>query len=327
MGIEELTPSIRADKEAFEKALDELGWTRRQYNNKIKRLGISLSDKTSTKNFLNDALKKIGSSFRYKNIMQAPTKIATEVRMGGVQPGRVGAPANEKIWSDGAKVQKVAEKKFKNVTDQRKFFVDTMKKLYKNVPKKEILHIFKNILRGIRSLNPYMLGTDIQMKLIEDPDYMNAIGFGESEPLTYKGGGMADIYEMTKPLGYKNGGDVETIPSKHLFSPDDINTIKNMLKSEMLRQNSQDINTDKIAYQFMAEMGYKPTEENLKGVQDAITMGIFDAQNELDRENTSDLGRLVGTARDKYQTFKKSEDKMGLIRNKIEEGLGALWQK
>ena len=135
-----------------------------------------------------------------------------------------------------------------------------------------------------------------------------------------------DIDYMTRPLNYRDGGEVETIPSKHQFSSDDINTIKNMLKSEMLRQNSPDINTDKIAYQFMAEMGYKPTEENLKGVQDAITMGIFDAQNELDRENTSDLGRLVGTARDKYQTFKKSEDKMGLIRNKIEEGLGALWQ-
>ena len=135
-----------------------------------------------------------------------------------------------------------------------------------------------------------------------------------------------DIDYMTRPLNYRDGGEAETIPSKHQFSPDDINTIKNMLKSEMLRQNSQDINTDKIAYQFMAEMGYKPTEKNLKGVQDAIKMGIFDAQNELDRENTSDLGRLVGTARDKYQTFKESEDKMGLIRNKIEEGLGALWQ-
>ena len=139
-------------------------------------------------------------------------------------------------------------------------------------------------------------------------------------------GGVMDIDYMTRPLNYRDGGEAETIPSRHQFSSDDINTIKNMLKSEMLRQNSPDINTDKIAYQFMAEMGYKPTEENLKGVQDAITMGIFDAQNELDRENTSDLGRLVGTAQDKYQTFKESEDKMGLIRNKIEEGLGALWQ-
>ena len=89
MGILELTPSIRADTEAFNKALKELGWSKDQYHRKIKRLGISLSDKTSTKNFLNDALKKIGSTFRYKNIMQAPIKIATETGMGGVEPGRV----------------------------------------------------------------------------------------------------------------------------------------------------------------------------------------------------------------------------------------------
>jgi hypothetical protein len=74
----------------------------------------------------------------------------------------------------------------------------------------------------------------------------------------------------------------------------------------------------------MAEMGYNATEENLKGIQDAITMGMFDARNELNRENTSDLGRLIETVRDKYQTFTESEDKMGLIKDKL--GLGSLWQ-
>ena len=91
----------------------------------------------------------------------------------------------------------------------------------------------------------------------------------------------------------------------------------------MLRQNSSDINTDKIAYQFMTEMGYKATEKNLKGVRDAITMGMSNAQDELNRENTSDLGKLAGTARDKYQTFMESDDKMRLIGNKL--GLGSLW--
>ena len=205
MGIFELTPSIRADTEAFNKALKELGWTRRQYNNKIKRLGISLSDKTSTKNFLNDALKKIGSSFRYKNIMQAPTKIATETRMGGVEPGRAGAPANEKIWRDGAKIQKAAEKKFKNVTDQRKFFVDTMKKIYKNVPKSQILHIFKNILRGVKSFSPIGLGADLYMQMIEkNPELLNMLN-NQQVPMARKGG-MMDINEMTKPIGYASGG-------------------------------------------------------------------------------------------------------------------------
>ena len=169
------------------------------------------------------------------------------------------------------------------------------------------------------------VATSLAMEMMEDPDYMNAVGLGEPQTMTFKGGGMADIYDMTKPLkSYAHGGShEETIPSKHQFSPNDMNAIKEMLKSEMLRQNSSDINTDKIAYQFLAEMGYKATEENLKGIQDAITMGMFDARDELKQENTSDLGKLVGTARDKYQTFKESDDKMKLIGNKL--GLGSLW--
>jgi len=47
----------------------------------------------------------------------------------------------------------------------------------------------------------------LAMEMMEDPDYMKTVGFGESEPLTYKGGGMADINDMTRPLkGYNSGG-------------------------------------------------------------------------------------------------------------------------
>ena len=204
MGILELTPSIRADTEAFEKALGELGWSKDQYHRKIKRAGLSLADKTSTKNFLNHHLEKKGSSFRYKNILQAPTKIATETGMGGVEPGKAGAPANEKIWRDGAKIQKVAEKKFKNVTDQRKYFVETMKKLYKNVPKSKILHIFKNILRGVRSFSPIGLASELAMDVIEkNPEMMDI----QQKEMTFNKGGMMDIDYMTRPLkGYNLGG-------------------------------------------------------------------------------------------------------------------------
>jgi len=211
MGILELTPSIRADTEAFNKALNELGWSKQQYVNKIRRAGISFNDKTSTKNFLNSALKKAGSSFRYKNIMQAPTKIATEVGMGGVEPGKKGAPNNAKIWEDGRKVQKVAEKKFKNLADQRKFFVDTMKKLYKNIPKKQILHIFKNVIKGIKNFSPMGIMQELSMDMIEkNPEIMtlmpNLTGV-YPEPEFYNKGGMMNINEMTRPIGMFLGGD------------------------------------------------------------------------------------------------------------------------
>ena len=209
MGILELTPSIRADTEAFNKALNELGWSKQQYVNKIKRAGISFNDKTSTKNFLNSALKKAGSSFRYKNIMKAPTKIATEVGMGGVEPGSRGAPNNAKIWQDGQKIQKVAEKKFKNVTDQRKFFVDTMKKLYKNIPKKQILHIFKSILKVIKNYSPMGIMQELSMDMIEkNPEIMTLMpGNKNAEPQFYNKGGMMNINEMTRPIGLFAGGD------------------------------------------------------------------------------------------------------------------------
>ena len=209
MGIFELTPSTRLDTEAFNKALNELGWSKQQYANKIKRAGISFNDKTSTKNFLNHHLEKIGSKFRYKNILQAPIKIATEIGMGGVEPGKKGAPNNAKIWSDGAKIQKVAEKKFKNVTDQRKFFVDSMKKLYKNIPKKQILHIFKNIVKGIKNFSPMGIMQELSMDMIEkNPEIMNLMpGNKNAEPQFYNKGGIMDINEMTRPIGMFLGGD------------------------------------------------------------------------------------------------------------------------
>ena len=272
MGIFELTPSIRADTEAFNKALKELGWTRRQYNNKIKRLGISLSDKTSTKNFLNDALKKIGSSFRYKNIMQAPTKIATETRMGGVEPGRVGAPANEKIWRDGAKIQKAAEKKFKNVTDQRKFFVDTMKKIYKNVPKSQILHIFKNILRGVKSFSPIGLGADLYMQMIEkNPELLNMLN-NQQVPMARKGG-MMDINEMTKPLGYASGGFEDRMSMLR----------ESMMDTENQRMRQPDI--DKIAYELAQQQG-DTSEENINLIKNQLQALMPSLTKSMEKELT-----------------------------------------
>ena len=204
MGIFELTPSIRADKEAFNKALNELGWSKQQYVNKIKRAGISFNDKTSTKNFLNNALKKAGSSFRYKNILQAPTKIATEVGMGGIEPGSRGAPENAKIWKDGAKIQKTAIKKFPNsVTKQRKYFVDTMKKIYGKIPKKRILNLFKNTIKGIKSWSPIGIATGVGTGILEEV----VSGLGKKEQIPEKNkGGMMDINQMTRPIGYTSGG-------------------------------------------------------------------------------------------------------------------------
>ena len=212
MGIFEKTPSIRLDTEAFNKGLRELNLTNTQFNRKLKRLGISLGDPYSKTNYLNKLLRDAGKpELQYKNVIsknrpRLTTKGTLEVGMGGVEPGKKGAPENAKIWEDGRKVQKVAEKKFKNVTDQRKFFVDTMKKLYKNVPKSKILNLFKNVIKGIKNFNPLMLGGDIMMKMMEDPNYQMDILNQNPSRIQANKGGMMDINEMTKPLGYAHGG-------------------------------------------------------------------------------------------------------------------------
>ena len=314
MGIFELTPSIRADTEAFNKALKELGWTRRQYNNKIKRLGISLSDKTSTKNFLNDALKKIGSSFRYKNIMQAPTKIATEIRMGGVTPGRVGAPENAKIWSDGAKIQKVAEKKFKNVTDQRKFFVDQMKKIYKNIPKKQILHIFKNILKGVKSINPLMLGGDIIMKMMEDPNYqMDFLNQNPSRIQANKGG-MMDIDYMTRPLGMQAGGDPiqerkammqKAMTLKEGQRRADMETGDPEMQSDSTYGNMSIEDITKLAMTIAQQQG-DSSEENIRQIMRQLSAVLPSLQQDMSNERRSPVASGLNSLIDKFGLNRKT---------------------
>ena len=181
MGIFEKTPSIRLDTEAFNKGLRELNLTNTQFNRKLKRLGLSLGDPHSKTNYLNKLLRDAGKpELQYKNVIsknrpRLTTKGTLEVGMGGKAPGAVGAPENAKIWEDGRKVQKVAEKKFKNVTDQRKFFVDTMKKLYKNVPKSKILNLFKNVIKGIKSVTPFGIAETLSMQMMEDPEFTNTL--------------------------------------------------------------------------------------------------------------------------------------------------------
>jgi hypothetical protein len=287
----------------------------------------SRSGKSNLVRFLNSFKKLTG--MKYKPVIYDEpgrgTKSFTAESKIKQPPGTRGAPSNKEIYDKGKTLNRTALKKFPNSrADRLKYIVDGLYKTfnrYEGVTKK----FLKEFVKKGKFLSPWGMMTGLAMEMMENPDYMKAVGFGESEPLTYKGGGMADINDMTRPLkSYAHGGShEETIPSKHQFSPDDMNAIKEMLKSEMLRQNSSDINTDKIAYQFLAEMGYKATEKNLKGIRDAITMGMSHAQDELNRENTSDLGKLAGTARDKYQTFMESDDKMRLIGNKL--GLGSLW--
>ena len=262
MGIFELTPSIRQDTEFFSKALDELGMSKTQFNRKLKRLGISLSDNASKTNFLNNELKKIGSPLKYKNIITSRAKSAVETGMGGVEPGKVGAPNNAKIWKDGTKIQKTAVKKFPDSkTKQRKYFVDTMKKIYGNIPKKKILDLFKRTITGIKNFSPMGMMQELSMDMIEkNPELINMMP-GNTEPMTFNEGGMMNINEMIRPISMQNGGDpvkermemlkdsMRDDENKRMVQPD-VTSVA--LKIAQQQGDTSEANINKIIRQLMA---------------------------------------------------------------------------
>jgi hypothetical protein len=262
MGIFELTPSIRQDTEFFSKALDELGMSKTQFNRKLKRMGISLSDNASKTNFLNNELKKIGSPLKYKNIITSRAKSAVETGMGGVEPGKVGAPNNAKIWKDGTKIQKTAIKKFPDsVTKQRKYFVDTMKKIYGNIPKKKILDLFKRTITGIKNFSPMGMMQELSMDYDRKKSGVNKYDAGNTEPMTFNEGGMMNINEMIRPISMQNGGDpvkermemlkdsMRDDENKRMVQPD-VTSVA--LKIAQQQGDTSEANINKIIRQLMA---------------------------------------------------------------------------
>ena len=216
MGIFDITPSIRLDTESFNNALKELNLSKSEFNSQLRKAGVSLSDQRSKTNYLNRLLKDAGLGTSYKNVISSkPSKVLTkkgqvEVGMGGERPGQRGAPNNAKIWSDSTKIQKRAEKLFKTVSEQRKYFVDQMQKVYKNIPKKQILNLFKTVVKGIKTASPMGMMSELAMDMIEkNPSLMSIMpGNQNAQPMTFNKGGMMNINEMIRPVGYDVGGIV-----------------------------------------------------------------------------------------------------------------------
>ena len=268
MGIFDITPSIRLDTEAFNNALKELNLSKAQFNSQLRRAGVSLGDQRSKTNYLNRLLKDAGKpELRYQNVISSkPSEVLTkkgtvEVGMGGERPGQRGAPNNAKIWSDGTKVQKRAERLFKTVKEQRKYFVDQMQKIYKNVPKSKILNLFKNVVKGIKTASPMGIMQELAMDMVEkNPSLLSIMpGNQNTEPMTFNEGGMMNINEMTKPIGYANGGfenrmemlkeSMRDDENKRMRQPD-VTSVA--LKIAQQQGDTSEANINKIIRQLMA---------------------------------------------------------------------------
>ena len=222
-------PSHRADPENYFKSIKKIGEvTKKKFLKKDGSIDIKKFNRFAIKQgadpldkspkgilrftkWMNSYLPK---GLKYEPVMidkpgpGAGTKVFTAESTIRQQPGTVGAGLNKEIYDKGQKLNRTALKKFPNSKTARlKYIVDGLYKTfnrYEGVTKKFLKNFVKG--RGFLSITPMGVATSLAMEMMEDPDYMNAVGFGESEPLTYKGGGMADIYDMTKPLGYANGG-------------------------------------------------------------------------------------------------------------------------
>ena len=309
MGIFDITPSIRLDTEAFNNALKELNLSKAEFNSQLRKAGVSLSNQRSKTNYLNKLLKDAGLGTSYKNVISSkPSEVLTkkgtvEVGMGGERPGQRGAPNNAKIWSDGTKVQKRAEKLFKTVKEQRKYFVDTMQKVYKNIPKKQILELFKNVVKGIKTASPMGMMQELAMDMLEkNPELLSIMpGNTNAQPLTYNKGGMMDINEMIRPISMQNGGDP-------------VQERKDMMLKAMTRKEGQrraDMNTGNPEMERMSTYGEMPESDIIK-LAGEIAMQQGDTSEENIRKIIMQLSQTLPSLQQDMSDERRSPISSGL---------------
>mgnify|MGYP003149567200 CR=1 FL=1 len=222
--ITEHLASIRFDREAFFKGVEEAGFTKKNgsvdlkaFERHLNKKGLSMWKMKSQRmmnsvtNELNDLL---GGKY-YKNVKKYSQKsilenLASKFKgFKGKYAEMYSAFTKEKFWEDALNLQEKGDKKFgtKKAKEKLLWIARQLKTKWPSISIGTTVTALSKYGFGAFMGGPSMIGADIMMQMMEDPDYMKAVGFGESEPLTYKGGGMADINDMTRPLkGYNSGG-------------------------------------------------------------------------------------------------------------------------
>lgn len=225
-------PSIRGNPNAFFDKIKQIGestnknFTKedgsvdmKKFTKFAKKNGVNLYDKSKSGILkFNAWFNKLAPNVKYDLVAvdkPGPKKggSGTGFNTGETtirqKPGTVGAPANDKIYTEGEKLNKQALKKFpKSRAERLKFIVDGLYKKfskYQNVTKKYLTNFVKT---GGFKMHPFFLMGDIAKDMMEDPEFMNSVGLGEPKQMTFNRGGMMDIDYMTRPLGYQDGGPV-----------------------------------------------------------------------------------------------------------------------
>ena len=186
--------------------------------------------------------------------------------------------------------------------DQRKYFVDSMKKLYGSVPKKKILSLFKNTIKGIKNFSPMGIMQELSMDMIEkNPDLMSMMP-GNVEPMTFNEGGMMNINEMIKPIGYANGGFENRMEMLKESMRDDENK----------RMRPPDVTS--VALKIAQQQG-DTSEENINKIISQLMAMVPSVQQTMKDELTPTMSKGITGLLDKISVMMGQKSDPRLNRN------------
>ncbi len=203
------------------------------FNEAFKAAGGDLGDASNKTRFLNSYLPK--EEAPYRNIITDRIKSKYEILSGGATPGTKGAPENKVYWQAASAAEKEAMEKFpkdtkvnkqKRLTYVKKYLKDAgvpAKWLLNNLPKMG-LYATAGAAAPISALASAMIyaGTSkpamgelpkesLKDKVLRDIDFSAPSANAQlleklsQDAVMKAGGGMMNINDMIKPLGYKEG--------------------------------------------------------------------------------------------------------------------------
>jgi hypothetical protein len=203
------------------------------FNEAFKAAGGDLGDADNKTRFLNSYLPK--EEAPYRNIITDRIKSKYEILSGGATPGTKGAPENKVYWQAASAAEKEAMEKFpkdtkvnkqKRLTYVKKYLKDAgvpAKWLLNNLPKMG-LYATAGAAAPISALASAMIyaGTSkpamgelpkesLKDKVLRDIDFSAPSANAQlleklsQDAVMKAGGGMMNINDMIKPLGYKEG--------------------------------------------------------------------------------------------------------------------------
>ena len=291
------------------------------FNESFKAAGGDLGDAANKTKFLNSYLPKDVAP--YRNIITDRLKSKYEILSGGATPGTVGAPENKVYWQAASAAEKEAIEKFpedtkvnkqKRLTYVKKYLKNAgvpAKWLLNNLPKMGLyatagaaapISAIASALLYIGTSKPAGAGSTIDSmeeslkdKVLRDIDFsapsVNAqlLEQMSQDAVMKKGGGMMNMNDMIRPLGYKEGtrdGTLVGDEEKKSFSQRIYNMLAPNEKESDEQLRLQGINPSSVPLEERSI-----AENNPEGILQGLAREIFGIGKKAEG---SDLSRMAG---------------------------------